>query len=146
MTTSEETLYVMSVWILGALFNNAICIHPAFTHSPANIFSFHGAGLSGAIIFFSLFPQGNDFLHALCKYIYCPFSSAFPGVLVPHYTAVVCKRERWLSHRQPGWWMEFNLCNIHAGWVLWVNHHGSTSSPSWYVLLGWLNSLWEACT
>ena len=23
--------------------------------------------------------------------------------------------------------MEFNLCNIHVGRVLWVNQHGSTS-------------------
>lgn len=65
-----------------------------FIHSPANVFSFYGAYLSGAMILHSLIPQGIDFLHALCKYIYCPFSSAFPSILVLHNPTAVYKRER----------------------------------------------------
>lgn len=40
------------------------------------------------------------------------------------------KGETALTKTTTGWWMEFNLCNIHVGRVLWVNQQGSTSLPS----------------
>lgn len=65
----------------------------SFIHTLQNIFSCYETSLSSAIIIiFSVISPGNDFLHALWKCIYCPFSSTYPSIPALQNSAAVYKR------------------------------------------------------
>ena len=110
------------------LFNNARYVHHVF-HPPSAkhfLMLWYKSLWCNYYFFFSHLTRKWFFACPVEVHI-LPFLFCFPEYSSTTEPCCCLQKERQLWQRQPGWWMEFNLCNIHVGRVLWVNQHGSTS-------------------